>query len=78
MPLIKVKDNPNLFRDNYSKAVINNDMNAYNEYLANRERLKLQQEMILSNKTDIDTLKADVATIKELIQSIASKIQGKE
>jgi cell shape-determining protein MreC len=78
MPLIKVKDNPNLYRDAHSRAVINTDNLAYQEYIQTRERLKQQHEMLLNNVQEIDSLKDDVREIKSLLQSIALKLQGKE
>lgn len=78
MPLIKVKDNPNLYRDQHSRAVINTDNLGYQDYLNSRERLKQQHEMLLNNKQEIDDLKDDVREIKSLLQSIALKLQGKE
>lgn len=78
MPLIKVKDNPNLYRDQHSKAVINTDNLGYQEYIHTREKLKQQHEMLLNNKQEIDDLKDDVREIKSLLQSIALKLQGKE
>ena len=78
MPLIKVKDNPNSYRDQHSRAVINTDNLGYQDYLNSRERLKQQHEMLLNNKQEIDDLKDDVREIKSLLQSIALKLQGKE
>lgn len=78
MPLIKVKDNPNLCRDQQTKAVINTDSLGYQEYIRTREKLKQQNEMLLNNMKDIDNLKDDVREIKSLLQTIALKLQGKE
>lgn len=78
MSLIKVKDNPHLARDSYSKAIINTDNRGYEDYLNNRERIKRQQEMLLNNTQEIQSLKEDVSQIKFLIEQIANRLQGKE
>lgn len=78
MPLRQVKDNPNLFRDEYSKAIVNTDNKGYQDYIINRNRLKSQQETALNNSKEIENLKKDVSEIKDLLQKIATKLQGKE
>ena len=78
MPLRQVKDNPNLFRDEYSKAIVNTDNKGYQDYLINRNRIKSQQETALNNSREIQNLKNDVSEIKDLLQQIAIKLQGKE
>lgn len=78
MPLRQVKDNPNLFRDEYSKAIVNTDNKGYQDYIINRNRLKSQQETALNNSRDIENLKKDVSEIKDLLQKIAINLQGKE
>lgn len=78
MPLRQVKDNPNLFRDEYSKAIVNTDNKGYQDYIINRNRLKSQQETALNNSREIQNLKNDVSEIKDLLQQIAIKLQGKE
>lgn len=76
MSLIRVKDNPHLARDEHSKAIINTDGRAYEDYINNRERLKRQQETLLNNTEQIQKLKEDVSEIKEMLQRIATKLQG--
>lgn len=78
MPLRQVKDNPTLFRDEYSKAIVNTDNKGYQDYLINRNRIKSQQETALNNSREIQNLKNDVSEIKDLLQQIAIKLQGKE
>lgn len=78
MPLTQVKDNPNLFRDEVSRAIVNTDNKGYQDYIINRNRLKSQQETALNNSREIENLKKDVSEIKDLLQQIATKLQGKE
>lgn len=78
MSLIQVKDNPSLFRDQRSHAILNADDQGYKEYLFQHEKLKQQQEMILNNVQEVKNLKEEVSEIKMLLQQIAIKLQGKE
>lgn len=71
MSLIKVKDHASLVRDSFTKNVINTDSRSYNTYLEQREKMRRQQEDIMSMKQDIQEL-------KDLLLQIASKLQGKE
>jgi hypothetical protein len=77
MPLTKVKDVPNLARDEDSKAIINTDNRGYADYVSSRDRLKKQQDMLLTNTKEINNLKEDMQEIKALLLSLASKIEGK-
>lgn len=61
--MIPVKGHPNLYRDEKSGAIINTDMNSYNQYvnsLKNRE----------SQKNEIDQIKNDIEEIKSLLKEI--------
>jgi hypothetical protein len=78
MSLIRVKDNPNLVRDGYSKAIINTDNKAYQDYVVNRERMKSQQDLVLNNAEQIQSLKKDVQEIKDILQQLAGRLKGKE
>jgi hypothetical protein len=77
MPLTKVKDAPNLARDEDTKAILNTDSRGYADYLNSRERLKRQQDMLLTNTREINNLKEDMQEIKALLLNLASKIEGK-
>ena len=78
MSLIKVKDNPHLARDEYSKAIINTDTRGYESYMNTRERMKRQQELLLNNTQEIQSLKEDVSDIKNLLEQLVIKLQGRE
>lgn len=67
--MLKVKDQPSLQRDPYSKAIINVDKNAYNEHL----QKKLVKEKIASMDNEINTIKQSVNEIKELLIKMADK-----
>ena len=67
MSLIKVKNFDNLGRDIKSSAIVNTNKSEYNLYM-NRLKLREQQSDKLRNACkEINTLKAELREIKELI-----------
>lgn len=77
MDKIKVKDAPGWVKDPASKAVLNSDKSALEQYKANRRKNMLinTMENDLNNvKTEIKELKSDIKDIKDiLLQFINSK-----
>ena len=60
-------------RDDNSKAVLNTDISALEQYKISRDR-KLKEESILQNcVTDINTLKDDMQEIKNLLLKMSEK-----
>ena len=60
-------------RDNNSKAVLNTDVNALEQYKIARDR-KMKEESILQNCVDdISSLKDDMQEIKNLLLKISEK-----
>ena len=60
-------------RDNLSKAVLNTDINALEQYKIARDK-RLQEQSILQNcVTDINTLKDDMQEIKNLLLKLSEK-----
>ena len=60
-------------RDDNSKAVLNTDISALEQYKISRDR-KLKEESILQNcVTDINTLKDDMQEIKNLLLKLSEK-----
>lgn len=67
----KVEDNFNLYRDGYSKAIINTDISSLNEH---KQRRKLANE-VHSNNDRIDRLENDISDIKNmLIQLLKDRV----
>jgi hypothetical protein len=67
---LKVKDKPDLVRDPSSKAILNRDLEALNKYKEERDfRLKLVRVV-----EESDTIKNDVAEIKQMLQKIIGKV----
>ena len=67
---LKVKDHPGLVRDSKSKAIINVDKDAYNEY----QNKKLMQKKVINISEEIDDLKQSVNDIKTLLTQILQRI----
>ena len=60
-------------RDNNSKAVLNTDTSALEQYKIAREQ-KMKEQSILQNcVTDINTLKDDMQEIKNLLLKMSEK-----
>ena len=67
--MLKVKDEPGLERDPHSKAILNVDKNAYNEYM----QKKLVKEKIITMDNEINTIKQSVNEIKDLLTKLVEK-----
>lgn len=72
-----VKDNIKLYRDVHSKAIINTDVNALNEY---RQKMKLAEDVIqqkndLNNvQAEINNLRNDISAIKQMMITLINKV----
>lgn len=71
--IVEITDEPNLVKDLTSGAVINTNRSAYEARIEARDRRARKAETDLQQSKDIDSLKADMAEIKKLLKSIASK-----
>ena len=70
MSLIKVKDHEHLFRDSHSKAILNTDRTALEDYYAKVEFLKKQKVEQEVTKQRLSTLEQNMSEIKSLLQDI--------
>ena len=66
MNYTKVKDNPNLLRDNTSQAIINTDDDAYNAYM---ERKKHQTK----KDKKIEDLEKQLQDMRNLVNQLIEK-----
>jgi hypothetical protein len=67
----KVEENFNLYRDGYSKAIINTDISSLNEH---KQRRKINTQ-VHSNNERIDRLENDISEIKNmLIQLLKDRV----
>jgi hypothetical protein len=64
--MIPVKDNPHLYRDETSGAIINCDDRAYNEYVNTLHQREHQ-------KIEIDALKNEMSEIKLLLKELINE-----
>jgi hypothetical protein len=64
--LVKVKDNSNLVRDTNSGAILNTDVEAYNDFMKKKKQEKDQIEM----SSKISKLENDILDIKNMIASL--------
>jgi len=67
--MIPVKGHSELYRDENSNAILNCSDIEYNEYLK-------VKNIIINQKTEIDTIKNDIEEIKLLVQSLINTKQG--
>ena len=63
---IRVEGHKNLYRDEKSGAIINHDVNAYTNY----KRLRSKK---LTEKSEIDSLRAELDEIKSLLAELINK-----
>jgi hypothetical protein len=71
MALVQIKDNTSLVRDTHSKAVLNTDRNALDEYLMKRDIAKKQNEEKEETKMRLIQLEQDMAEIKSILMEVA-------
>ena len=68
----KVKDHENLVRDMNSKAILNTDKLALQEYYQKRELAKKELSEKTESKQRLDKIENDMAEIKELLRMMVS------
>ena len=74
MSLIKVRDHEHLYRDSHSKAILNTDRAALEDYYATvrNEMQRLSEQKQTQQR--IATLEQDMSEIKDLLKQIAVSI----
>ena len=68
----KVKDHDNLVRDMNSKAILNTDRLALQEYYQKRDLAKKELSEKVESKQRLEKIENDMAEIKELLRSMIS------
>jgi t-SNARE complex subunit (syntaxin) len=66
----KVKDHENLVRDMNSKAILNTDRLALQEYYQKRDLAKKELSEKVESKQRLEKIENDMAEIKELLRSM--------
>ena len=68
---IKVKNHEDLVRDTRSNAIINQNKNAYDNYIENYRNTYTEKQRINSLERDLSDVKNDINEIKGLLKSLA-------
>jgi len=65
--MIPVEGHKNLFRDEKTNAIVNNDIIAYENYMSVRRKNNDKQ-------AELDDMKKEIETLKSMLNDLASKI----
>ena len=65
--MIPVEGHKNLFRDEKTNAIVNNDIIAYENYMSVRRKNNDKQ-------AELDDMKKEIDTLKSMLNDLASKI----
>ena len=71
MKKIKIKDEFNLFRDSSTNAIVNTDMQSYNNYINSKKHKEEESKKIESIENEIINVKNDLNEIKELLRNLS-------
>ena len=70
MAILKVQGHSNLIKETRTKAIINTNRSEYNIYMARVKQRNQQSDELRSAVKEINTLKAELREIKELVKGI--------
>ena len=73
MARVRVENYTNLIRDTRSSAIVNTNTMAFKEYMSKRYDRQKQQDEIRSSVKEINTLKAELLEIKNMIKEVIKK-----
>ena len=69
---MKVEGHINLIRDDNTKAILNNSLSEYDNYLSLRAKKKQGSERIDNMENDLKSLKDDINEIKTLLKALSN------
>ena len=72
MEKVQVKGHSNLFRDKSSNAILNTDMNAYQNYMESKRIKEEETKRITNIEDDLNSLKGDIDEIKNMLRSLVN------
>lgn len=72
MEKIQVKGHSNLFRDKSSNAILNTDMNAYQNYMESKKVKEQEENRVTNIENDLNVLKSDIDEIKSMLRSLVN------
>lgn len=70
MNYAKVEGHVNLVRDQKTKAILNTDMNEYNNYIALRNSKQKDSNKIKNIEGEMETVKNELGEIKSLLREL--------
>ena len=70
MAILKVQGHSDLIKETRTKAIINKNVSEYNIYMARLKSRNQQSDELRSAVKEINTLKAELREIKELVKGI--------
>ena len=76
MSYLKVKDHEKLVRDSHSKAILNTDRHALEQYYIQLELEKKQRLEREQTNQRLTTLERDMSEIKDLLKQIAGGMRN--
>ena len=68
--LIPVKGRDGWYRDPYSNAIVNCNVDEYDEYMAAYNRRQSKDQKFETLQTEVSELKSDIGEIKDLLKSL--------
>ena len=69
---IPVEGNSDLVRDPKTDSIINTNTNAYEQYISQRKKRKLEKEKSLNIEEDLVNLKNEMNEIKSLLRELVN------
>mgnify|MGYP003147592515 FL=1 len=69
---IPVEGNSDLVRDPRTDSIINTNTNAYEQYISQRRKRKLEKEKSLNIEEDLANLKSEMNEIKSLLRELVN------
>ena len=69
---IPVEGNKDLVRDPKTDSIINTNTNAYEQYVSERKKRKLEKEKSLNIEEDLANLKSEMNEIKSLLRELVN------
>ena len=75
---VQINESPTLYRDVHSKALVNTDIRALEEYKNARKKRQTSNQTILQYENDINTLKEEVTEIKDSLKLILDRLTPKD
>lgn len=72
MKYLKVDGHNNLARDTETRAILNLDIDGYQNYMKMKDIKKREERRVSNLENEIDTLKGDLNEIKNLLRELVN------